>query len=556
MNVSLLGSARDFDAAWREAWKLEDLREVLGAVAYVSEAGARLVHECWRGNPAELLLLCGVEEATQSGALARFVQWRGENSDALPRVEFAWIAPVHGRFHPKFWLFTSARECQLFIGSSNLTAGGHQGNIEAGVLLKFEVATEFELVARQIFADWWRDSHSLQQRLIESAEWRDNERADAKNSTGTDSISARWNEEVQQETIAEPKSAPLTATPFGVEQRVVALLRQGIIVELTVSARKLYEKFEGNPFDISGSQKEVTEVLQIDRRDSQKFCVLCAETKRRLDNSQNGARTTLNLYAYKSPWGNFVPHDVFLQWHEKQGGKRAKFKLEIEQQFQSEAFWRDERDRLRRQIEKDSIEIWSKLHPNRPKMPQKNFKQVIYEVQRAFDRRHCELRDSVDLHYQTRPASWGDSSHEIQNAPPEVTLLLQSHAHNQRELLLRDWMKCLIQTTRKSAGQIIKDMGEGKNSASADAQRLGKMNFFGDVYVRDFVLFVHGPSAPSLFAETEEQFAKASGEDEWTLGSWKQHFEADLEVLNSWRDGSFAEVLTSFAKVTGWQDIL
>ena len=232
-----------------------------------------MAQNCWHQNPAELRLLCGVEEATQASALERLVKWKGANSPGNPALEFAWFAPSQGRFHPKFWLFTARDECQLFVGSSNLTAGGHERNVEAGVLLRFEPETQLYLAALEIFADWWQNSRPLQQRLVGQAVSRDEARARERNVAGADIIGDAWKSAVD-EGKAEPKSAPLPEVSVNIEQRVLALLKGGVVVELTASARNLFEQFEGNPFEISESHKFSSDLLQISRSNLQRFCVL------------------------------------------------------------------------------------------------------------------------------------------------------------------------------------------------------------------------------------------------------------------------------------------
>ena len=523
---------------------MEGLVEVSGAVAYVSDAGARFLQECWRANPTNLRVLCGVEEATQGKALRRFLEVSEANSTEFG-VAFAWTAPSSGRFHPKMWLFIAHDECRLLVGSANLTAGGHQSNIECGVLLHLEPVHALCAQARATFASWWKNSAPLQLRLADAAKQRDEDRQSEKAKAPTDAIGRAWNDAVEAGQSDE-KSVPLPPLAFEVEQQVLALLGRGVVVELTASARDLYEKFEGDPFEISGAQKVSTEVLRIEQRDSQMFCVLSAQTKKSLDASQKGAREALKRYSYASPWGAYVPYLAFEPWHRKQADKRSRYKAEIEQQFQSEAFWQQERARLRGQIERESRATWEQLHQRRPKMPEKNLKQVIYEVQRAFDRRHGELRSSVALHYQARALNWSEMLRGIEGAPPEVARLLQAHARNQHELLLRDWMHCLIRRTRTDA-QTIEDLNATSGSKNYKrAELLSQMNFFDDVYLR---AFVHRVQGTSLFNETNGDVERGQTQ---TLQSWHERFENDLNRINNWHSMSFADVLSDFASITGW----
>ena len=241
-----------------------------------------------------------------------------------------------------------------------------------------------------------------------------------------------------------------------------------------------------------------------------------------------------------------MPHAAFTSWHEEQSKNRAKYKDSVEKNFASEGFWREERERLRRQIEQVSREAWKELHPNRSQIPRKNLQQIVYQTQRAFDRRHGELRNSVALHYQTRAVNWGEMLHGMEGAPPEVTELLQTHARNQKELLLREWMKCLIKRTREDACQIAR--AKSVKSARRDAQRLANLNFFGDIYLEEFVEFVQGPS---LFAEKPARIRREPNQRQ-TLESFERRFESELEQINSWRELGFAEVLDAFAAMTGW----
>ena len=136
--------------------------------------------------------------------------------------------------------------------------------------------------------------------------------------------------------------------------------------------------------------------------------------------------------------------------------------------------------------------------------------------------------------------------HGMEGAPSDVTALLQTHARNQKELMLREWMKCLIKRTREDACQIAR--AKSAKSARRDAQRLADLNFFGDVYLEEFVECVQGPS---LFAEKPTQIRREPNQRQ-TLESFERRFESELEQLNSWRELGFAEVLEAFAAMMGW----
>lgn len=114
------------------------------ASAYAKASGvARIYSEvnAFRGNGRSSSLIVGIDQKGTSYQALRL---------ALQSFQEVFICHTGGggTFHPKFCLLKGPADGQLLIGSHNLTCGGLETNLEAGVLLEYGLpheAAEFKL---------------------------------------------------------------------------------------------------------------------------------------------------------------------------------------------------------------------------------------------------------------------------------------------------------------------------------------------------------------------------------------------------------------------------
>lgn len=124
--------------ALRTLLDLPDIQSLLVGVAFVNEGGVRQLEELLEGKAARVIAFAGIRNDTTSYQglvrLRRVV-------DELYAVDTGARACI---FHPKLFLARGQTCARLLIGSANLTMAGLGRNIEAGVLLDFDLAEEGE----------------------------------------------------------------------------------------------------------------------------------------------------------------------------------------------------------------------------------------------------------------------------------------------------------------------------------------------------------------------------------------------------------------------------
>jgi HKD family nuclease len=119
--------------ALQRLFDLPDIQTVLVSVAFVSEGGAEHIEAHLIRHAACATVFAGIRNgATSYQALAR-----------LHRVVHELYTVDTGSqtliFHPKLYLVRGREHARLIIGSANLTLAGLNNNIEAGMLLDFDL---------------------------------------------------------------------------------------------------------------------------------------------------------------------------------------------------------------------------------------------------------------------------------------------------------------------------------------------------------------------------------------------------------------------------------
>jgi len=119
--------------AVRELFDVEHIQRVILSVAFVSESGVQQLEAKIAPHATSTTVFAGIRNDITShqgiGAL-------------LPLSKDLYVVDTGSRqvlFHPKLYLVRGAQRARMVIGSANLTLGGLNNNIEAGMLIDLDL---------------------------------------------------------------------------------------------------------------------------------------------------------------------------------------------------------------------------------------------------------------------------------------------------------------------------------------------------------------------------------------------------------------------------------
>ncbi|MBW8283102.1 MAG: phospholipase D family protein [Rhizobium sp.] len=137
-------TARTHKDAIRELFEVDDIKSVLVSVAYMSESGIEPLEDLFTKHAPLLTVFAGIRNDVTS--YQGLMKIHGIAGSTLYAVDTGSRTVV---FHPKLYLVRGAKEVRLVMGSANLTLGGLNNNIEAGMLFKFDLgeAEDLKVVA-------------------------------------------------------------------------------------------------------------------------------------------------------------------------------------------------------------------------------------------------------------------------------------------------------------------------------------------------------------------------------------------------------------------------
>lgn len=120
--------------AVRRLFDVADIRRVILSVAFVSESGVQQIETQLKAHGARLDVFAGIRnDITSHQGLKRLYSIAGSS---LYTVDTGSRNVV---FHPKLYLVRGKARARLIVGSANLTLGGLNNNIEAGMMLDFDL---------------------------------------------------------------------------------------------------------------------------------------------------------------------------------------------------------------------------------------------------------------------------------------------------------------------------------------------------------------------------------------------------------------------------------
>lgn len=120
--------------AVRELFDVPDIKKVILSVAFVSESGVQQIEAALRAHATHVTVFAGVRNditSHQGLTLLHSIGVKLYTVDTGSRTVI---------FHPKLYLVRGKTHARFVVGSANLTLGGLNNNIEAGMLLDFNLA--------------------------------------------------------------------------------------------------------------------------------------------------------------------------------------------------------------------------------------------------------------------------------------------------------------------------------------------------------------------------------------------------------------------------------
>lgn len=126
-------AARTHGAAASELFDLRDIQKSILSIAFVSESGIEQIEEQLRAAAQSLTVFAGIRnEITSHQGLLRLLNM----GCRLFTVDTGSRTVV---FHPKLYMARGETVARLLVGSANLTLGGLNNNIEAGIILELDM---------------------------------------------------------------------------------------------------------------------------------------------------------------------------------------------------------------------------------------------------------------------------------------------------------------------------------------------------------------------------------------------------------------------------------
>ncbi len=118
----------------RELFDVFDIQRVLVSVAFVSDSGVQQIEAQLKSQARKVIIFaCVRNEITSYQGLKRLISIK---DSAIYAVD---TGSRHVVFHPKLYLVRGKARARLSVGSANLTLGGLNNNIEAGMMLDFDL---------------------------------------------------------------------------------------------------------------------------------------------------------------------------------------------------------------------------------------------------------------------------------------------------------------------------------------------------------------------------------------------------------------------------------
>jgi HKD family nuclease len=128
-------TSRTHADALRELFDVPDIENVMLSVAFISESGVQQIEAVLRLHAGIATVFAGVRnDITSHQGLVRLY-------NIVSKLYAVDTGSRNVVFHPKLYLVRGKRNARIVIGSANLTLGGLNNNIEAGLLLDYDLSS-------------------------------------------------------------------------------------------------------------------------------------------------------------------------------------------------------------------------------------------------------------------------------------------------------------------------------------------------------------------------------------------------------------------------------
>lgn len=121
-------------SAVRALFDVPDIARVILSVAFVNESGVQQIEDELRANAGKVVVFAGIRNDITSYQGLKLLHSIVDSN--------LYVVDTGSRnilFHPKLYLARGKAEARLIVGSANLTPGGLNNNIEASMLLSFDL---------------------------------------------------------------------------------------------------------------------------------------------------------------------------------------------------------------------------------------------------------------------------------------------------------------------------------------------------------------------------------------------------------------------------------
>lgn len=144
-------TARNHVGAIRELFDCEGIQRVILSVAFISESGVQQIQEQLKAHAKQLTIFAGIRnDITSHQGMSLLFSMAGAKLYSVDTGSRTVL------FHPKLYLVRGKSRARMVIGSANLTLGGLNNNVEAGMLLDFDLTDAADLaLVDSVEAQFW-----------------------------------------------------------------------------------------------------------------------------------------------------------------------------------------------------------------------------------------------------------------------------------------------------------------------------------------------------------------------------------------------------------------
>ena len=125
---------RTHGAAIRELFEIPNIKRVLLSVAFITESGVDQIRDKLQTHAKGLTVFAGIRNDISTLQGLKLLHSFGGDLFAVD------TGARHTVFHPKLYMVRGKQSARAIVGSANLTLGGLNNNIEAGMLLEFDLS--------------------------------------------------------------------------------------------------------------------------------------------------------------------------------------------------------------------------------------------------------------------------------------------------------------------------------------------------------------------------------------------------------------------------------